>query len=792
VKEQSDPHSLLTPILTGVSAAIGVLVIVGSLWLMRGSAYFQFHFNGYALLSLVSAFADIVLLIYINRPQWRAPETFWFSVFLCEVILWGLLEGIQRLSTNPVGASFWYSLTAFAWVLFGVTLYIYALTMTRRMDSIRNVRGILAVVGVPILFWTLLFRTDLLVDYNPAHAISNPWGYYFPYRGFFAVFIIWLEIFLLSSLFLMYQHYRTTTDPVSKRRALFNIVGICVPLVGGSMTDAFLPLFHIRVLPVAVLLTTVMTLIIGYAILRYKIFAASPSLIANNVLDGMSEAVLILDNEFQVEYANPSSSRLLEYTPQELEQYNLEQLLAPDDYTILTEELAAPIVGNNMLRNRVAIVNKQKQLVPAVLSINRLTSTGNRQDGYVVVATDVSAIERIAAENRQLEEAKLAMLNALEDAQELEHALEKEKTSVEHKVVERTEQLSKEQARLQASINSLQIGFIITDERNALLSANTAASTILGSTHKDNLTDLLAKLKPILDVQAKIEQAVEHGKPVTINEVLMENRYLQIVITPVLLNARRAIGAVTLIQDITEAKALQRSRDEFFSIASHELRTPLTAIRGNSSLIQMYFSEALKGHDDLRELIDDIHVSSVRLIDIVNDFLNVSRLEQGNVELDIQPITIKPIVESVANEIISMTQEKNVKIINKLTGKYTVLADADRVKQVIYNFIGNAMKFTEHGSITISSEVEGKKLKVLISDTGGGIAADRQHLLFHKFQQASDNILTRDATRGTGLGLYISKLLVEKMHGKIRLEHSEVGKGTTFSFTLPLAKASKD
>ena len=119
------------------------------------------------------------------------------------------------------------------------------------------------------------------------------------------------------------------------------------------------------------------------------------------------------------------------------------------------------------------------------------------------------------------------------------------------------------------------------------------------------------------------------------------------------------------------------------------------------------------------------------------------------------------------------------------------MTDADRVKQVIYNFIGNAMKFTTHGSITISSEVKGRQLKVLITDTGSGIPLDRQHLLFHKFQQASNNILTRDTTRGTGLGLYISKLLVEKMHGKIRLEHSEEGKGSTFSFTLPLAKSSK-
>jgi len=115
-----------------------------------------------------------------------------------------------------------------------------------------------------------------------------------------------------------------------------------------------------------------------------------------------------------------------------------------------------------------------------------------------------------------------------------------------------------------------------------------------------------------------------------------------------------------------------------------------------------------------------------------------------------------------------------------------VYADKNRVKQIIYNLLGNAMKFTEHGTITIDARIQGKKLKILIVDTGPGISAAEQRLLFHKFQQSTNNFTTRES-RGTGLGLYISKLLSEQMGGRISLDHSEPGKGSTFAFTLPIA-----
>jgi len=206
-------------------------------------------------------------------------------------------------------------------------------------------------------------------------------------------------------------------------------------------------------------------------------------------------------------------------------------------------------------------------------------------------------------------------------------------------------------------------------------------------------------------------------------------------------------------------------------------------------MIMDYYSEQLKD-PSLKEMIGDIKLSSERLIEIVNDFLDLSRLEQGKIMFKPEEFSLEEVVESVVYEMKAVLAQKNLHLtFDRMTldSMPKVWADKNRVKQIVYNLVGNASKFTEKGGISINAAHEGDHIKVLITDTGRGIPEDGQKLLFRKFQQASNSILTRDTTRGTGLGLYISKMLIENMGGKINLENSELDKGSTFSFTLPTA-----
>jgi signal transduction histidine kinase len=300
--------------------------------------------------------------------------------------------------------------------------------------------------------------------------------------------------------------------------------------------------------------------------------------------------------------------------------------------------------------------------------------------------------------------------------------------------------------------------------------------------------DFQQKLGAAFDMQKAIDSCIKRKKANNYPLVMYKNNYYHISAAPVI-EGGKPIGCVLLIEDITEEKVLQRSRDEFFSIASHELRTPLTAIRGNTSMVLQYYPE-INHNNDLKEIIGDVYESSVRLIDIVNDFLETSRIEQGKMEFNFQDVAVDKIVESVTYEMHSLIEHRKLFIKqDKTLGKLPLVrADPNRLKQVIYNVLGNAVKFTDKGGITVSAFVHAKKLELYVADTGRGIPLENQKLLFHKFQQANTSLYTRDTTRGTGLGLYISKLIMTNMKGSIALEKSTPDVGTVFVLTLPLTK----
>ena len=354
----------------------------------------------------------------------------------------------------------------------------------------------------------------------------------------------------------------------------------------------------------------------------------------------------------------------------------------------------------------------------------------------------------------------------------------------------RTQEAEEERARLVASINSLSLGFMLMSKDEEIILHNTAAMLMLELKEQEfNLKNIAEKLKGAFNLQERCAECIAKGGSVDQKDIPFKDRFLRIFLAPVvlLMDHKEIIGAVILMEDITEAKIMERSREEFFAIASHELRTPLTAIRGNMALLKQFFSESLK--PEAVEMIEDSYGASLRLIGIVNDFLDVSRLEQSNVEFKKEKIDVLELIKEVVKEMSALADSKklSISIKDSKTAPLLALSDRDRTKQVIYNLISNAINYTQKGEVRIEVKKDDKFLKIFVLDTGFGIAAQNQKLLFRKFQQAGERVLARDISKGTGLGLYISKLIVEAMGGKIWLEKSELGKGSIFAFALPEA-----
>ena len=403
------------------------------------------------------------------------------------------------------------------------------------------------------------------------------------------------------------------------------------------------------------------------------------------------------------------------------------------------------------------------------------------------------ALATSEVQNKRLEDNKLAMTNILEDEKELEEELRVEKASIEQKVIERTNELNEEKAKLTASIESLIRAYVMIDTGGNVILTNHQLADLLGKPEGIwTLGKIQEKLGETYDLATAYKDCLADKKLVVVKGLSFGIKYIDIFVLPVFLAGKDLIGVLVLLGDVTEEKILARSRDEFFSIASHELRTPLTAIRGNASLIKQFYGKDLKD-PDLVEMINDIEESSVRLIDIVNDFLNVSRLEQGKIQFKPENFDLVKLSEDSLKqyEVTGSRKKLYLNFEKSLETIPEVYGDVDRTRQVLINLIGNGLKFTENGGVTVQISRKDGFACVFVTDTGRGIPAANQSLLFRKFQQAGSSLYTRDTTKGTGLGLYISKLMIGGMGGKIWLEKSQEGRGLTFAFCLPIAKKAE-
>jgi PAS domain S-box-containing protein len=245
------------------------------------------------------------------------------------------------------------------------------------------------------------------------------------------------------------------------------------------------------------------------------------------------------------------------------------------------------------------------------------------------------------------------------------------------------------------------------------------------------------------------------------------------------------VGCVVVFRDVTKERKIDKLKTEFVSVASHQLRTPLTGIKW---FLEILLSEkAGKLNAKQKDFIAQIDSSNERMIDLVSDLLSVSRIETGKkFSIVKKKIDIIKVINSVLSDVIALAKERRVKVIGCGVAnhqKLMVMADSDHIRQVFNNLITNAIKYSKKGGVVeLGCNYGAKKVEFFIKDSGVGIPASQQKQVFDKFFRAN-NIITKE-TSGTGLGLYISKAIVNGHGGKIWFKSTE-NRGTTFYFSIP-------
>ena len=230
---------------------------------------------------------------------------------------------------------------------------------------------------------------------------------------------------------------------------------------------------------------------------------------------------------------------------------------------------------------------------------------------------------------------------------------------------------------------------------------------------------------------------------------------------------------------------LDKLKDEFVGIASHELRTPMTAIKGFLWMLGAGKGGSLS--DQQKHYLDKASQGTDRMLNLINDMLDVSRIESGAMKLDKRLSSLANLIREVVDELRLKAASKNLSL--DFIGDGTVADfefDSSKIHEVLVNLIANSIKFTDKGGITVSLvNKNGNMVEICVQDTGRGIASEDIGKLFKKFGRVDSSFVTSAETGGTGLGLYITKALVEAHGGKISVE-SAVEKGSAFRFTLPI------
>ena len=453
---------------------------------------------------------------------------------------------------------------------------------------------------------------------------------------------------------------------------------------------------------------------------------------------------------------------------------------------ILSEKESSEIIAQTLRKKRLSkretnlLTKKGEKISVAVYSRAREDRKGNII-GFFLAFVDIRKSRRFRKElersvdekTRELRErmaeltkTKSALLNILEDVEGSRQKAETEKD------------------KTQAIITNFADGLLVFDSEGKLSLINPRAEDFFGVKSRDLVGRPILELSTFPTIEPVIKLVGGEIKGVFRKEVQIGESLILEVSTIPAIREEEELGALIILHDVSREKMIERMKSEFVSISAHQLRTPLSAIKWTlRMLLDGDLGEMTK---EQREFIEKSYKSNERMINLINDLLDVTRIEEGRYLYKPVLIDFEPFVQFVINTYREEIKKKELKLELKKPEKKLpqVKVDAEKIQLAIQNLLDNAIRYTPTGGkIIISLGYIEKAIEFSIKDTGVGILKNQQSRVFSKFFRGANAI--RMETEGSGLGLYIAKNIIEAHGGKIWFE-SEEGKGTTFHFTLPM------
>lgn len=481
-----------------------------------------------------------------------------------------------------------------------------------------------------------------------------------------------------------------------------------------------------------------------------------------NSLDG----IVISNKETVITDVNPAYEQLTGYTRGELigQKTNvIKSGLTPRE---VFNDMWGQIRANGKWVGEIINRRKDGSLWYSFLSITRILDEHGEVAAYVGIARDVTSRKELEQQLRQ-------NLIEIQAARERADAVA---------------------SRLRAILESVGEAIVMVDNRGVCVVANHLVGSVFDMPAEDLIGKSVHELRTTVGRLFRGGGALEWhagpggSPPIEIHTTVVEtreesHRVFHEFSAPVQEEDGRVIGRIYVYRDITKETEVDRMKSEFIATVSHELRTPMTSIKGSLGLVLGGIAGPLP--EEAQDLLSIAQNNTDRLIRLINDILDISRIEAGKMEIKKLPLPVPDAVSRAVRELEGFANERQIKISVRFADDLPrALADADRLQQVLVNLISNAIKFSEAGKeVLVTAGSDEDQIWVRVQDQGPGISREFLHQIFEKFQRV-DNASTRK-TGGTGLGLAICKALVEEHGGRIWAE-SELGKGSAFTFTMPV------
>lgn len=347
--------------------------------------------------------------------------------------------------------------------------------------------------------------------------------------------------------------------------------------------------------------------------------------------------------------------------------------------------------------------------------------------------------------------------------------------------------LHQEKEQIASIVSSMADGVITLNRNEDIIVINPPAEKYIEDWYYENnirIDDDKQKLP--VELKEVLEEVIE-SETESLKEIQLQGRSYVMLMTP-LYDGSYVRGAVAVIRDMTEERTLDKLRKDFIANVSHELRTPIAMLQGYSEAI---VDDVAESKEEKNELAAIIHDESLRLSRLVNELLDLARMEAGHIELRIESLEIETYVQRITKKFQGLADENKIELrLSMHLSEAKAIFDADRIEQVITNLLDNAIRHTnEEGYVQITIDANESEFQVTISDSGSGIPDEDLPFVFERFYKADKSRTRNKEKMGTGLGLAIAKNIIDAHHGTIRVK-SKLQQGTTFTFHIPQGPAN--